>query len=377
MLDSDDPVTTDLLGGLLELLADGGGWLHPSARLVARDGQLSVHASVEPGELLVRIPAELLVRVGRVDWSAAGGVLTPAAISPEINGLELEALFLLIGLLNQSGKIADLLGTHPLLAENLSPRLVEAVSALRPSFGSAQPDPVSLLWSTRCFRMSYDGGTAEPVAVPILELMNHHSRGAIAEPANGGFAVQAQVLHDDECFLDYGRDRDAISMAILYGFADTSARCAHSAPLQIEVPGVGEVIVSACGRNENGEQLPMNVIADGAKILINRMTFGDSYAPVTELVAASSRDVAVSRRIVDSIREANIALLQEVSSAASDAPAAETLRKAAEIQRLLVMNSRVDGDFAAVAAQSLTGAEISEDTFDLGQWRKINGHLDF
>ena len=107
------------------------------------------------------------------------------------------------------------------------------------------------------------------------------------------------------------------------------------------------------------------------------MTFGDSYAPVTELVAASGRDVAVSRRIVDSIREANIALLQEVSSAASDAPAAETLRKAAEIQRLLVMNSRVDGDFAAVAPQSLTGAEISEDTFDLGQWRKINGHLDF
>ena len=133
----------------------------------------------------------------------------------------------------------------------------------------------------------------------------------------------------------------------------------------------------ARGRDKNGELQPMNVIADGAKILINRMTFGDSYAPVTELVAASGRDVAVSRRIVDSIREANIALLQEVSSAASDAPAAETLRKAAEIQRLLVMNSRVDGDFAAVAPQSLTGAEISEDTFDLGQWRKINGHLDF
>ena len=262
MLDSDDPVTTDLLGGLLELLADGGGWFHPGARLVARDGQLSVHASAEPGELLVRIPAELLVRVGRVDWSVRDGFLVPAAIGPEIDGLELEALFVLIGLLNQSGKIPQLLDTHPLLADDLPSHVIDAVSALRPSFGSARPDPVSLLWSTRCFRMSYDGGAAEPVAVPILELLNHHSRGAIAEPANGGFAVPAQVLHDDECFLDYGRDRDAISLAILYGFADTSARCAHSAPIHIEVPGVGEVVVLARGRDKNGELQPMNVIAD-------------------------------------------------------------------------------------------------------------------
>ena len=381
MLDSDDPVTTDLLGGLLELLADSGGWLHPDARLVARAGQLSVHASAEagellvrvPAELLVRVPAELLVRVGRVDWSVRDGVLAPAAISPEIGGLELEALFVLIGLLNQSGKIPQLLDTHPLLADDLPPHLVEAVSALRPSFGSARPDPVSLLWSTRCFRTSFDGGAPEPVAVPILELMNHHSRGAVAEPAAGGFAARAQVFQDSECFLDYGRDRDAISMAVVYGFADASSRRAHSAPLQLEVPGVGEVVVSAHGRNESGELMPMNVFANSSQITINRMTFGDSYAPVSELITASGMDVAVSRRIVESIREANIALLENVLTAASDAPAALTLRKAAEIQRLVVMNSRLDGDFAAVAPQSSTGAEISEDTFDLGQWRVGGG----
>jgi len=373
VLESDDPVTTDLLGGLLELLADSGGWLHPGARLLAREGQLSVHASAAVSELLVRVPAELLVRVGRVDWSVRDGVLAPAAISPEIDGLELEALFILIGLLNQSGKIPDLLATHPLLVDDLPPRLVKAVSSLRPSFGSAQPDPISLLWSTRCFRRSFDDGAPEPVAVPILELMNHHSRGAIAEPAAGGFAARAQVFQDDECFLDYGRDRDAISMAVVYGFADASSQCAHSAPIHIDVPGVGEIVVLARGRNENGELLPMNVIADGAKILINRMTFGDSYAPVTELVAASGRDVAIARRIVDSIREANIVLLQEVSSAASDTPAAVALRKAAEIQRLLITDSPIEGDFIAVSTHSTAAKQISEDTFDLGQWRVGGG----
>ncbi len=373
MLDSDDPATSDLLGGLLELLAEGGGWLHPGARVVARDGHLSVHASAEPGELLLRIPAELLVRVGRVDWSTTNGVLAPAAISPEIDGLELETLFVLTGLLNQSGKIPNLLGTHPLLADDLPPRLIEAVSGLRPSFGSARPDPISLLWSTRCFRKSFDGAAPEPVAVPILELLNHHSRGANAEPTNGGFAVQAQVFHDDECFLDYGRDRDAISMAILYGFADKSAQCAHSAPLQIDVPGVGEVVVSAHGRNENGELMPMIVNGDRAKIFINRMTFGDSFAPVTELVVSSGIDVAVSQRIVDGIREANIALLEAVSTSASDTPAAVTLREAADIQRLVVVKSPIDGDFTARSAQSTTAKQISEDYFDLGQWRVSGG----
>ena len=377
MLDSDDAVTTDLLGGLLELLADSAGWLHPGARLVARAGQLSVHASAEPDELLVRVPAALLIRVGRVDWSVNDGVLTPAAISPEIVGLELEALFVLIGLLNQTAKIPDLLATHPLLADDLPPRVVEAVSALRPSFGSARPDPVSLLWSTRCFRTSFDGSAPEPVAVPILELMNHHSRGALAEPAAGGFAAQAQALHGDECFLDYGRNRDAISMAVVYGFADASAQCAHSAPLQIDVPGVGLVVVSAHGRNGSGELLPMSVLVEDSQILLNRMTFGNSQAPVSELMAASGLDISVARRIVDSIREANVVLLEEVSSATSDAPAAVTLRKAAEIQRLVVMNSRVDGDFTAKASHSVTSEQISEDYFDLGQWRKINGHLDF
>jgi hypothetical protein len=185
--------------------------------------------------------------------------------------------------------------------------------------------------------------------------------------------VQAQVLHDDECFLDYGRDRDAISMAILYGFADTSAQCAHSAPLQIEVPGVGEVVVSAHGRNENGELMPMIVNSDRTKIFINRMTFGDSFAPVTELVVSSGIDVAVSQRIVDGIREANIALLEAVSTSASHTPAAVTLREAADIQRSVVVNSPIDGDFTARSAQSPTAKQISEDHFDLGQWGVSGG----
>jgi hypothetical protein len=374
VLDSDDAVTTDLLGGLLELLADSAGWLHPGARLVARAGQLSVHASAEPDELLVRVPAALLIRVGRVDWSVNDGVLTPAAISPEIVGLELEALFVLIGLLNQTAKIPDLLATHPLLADDLPPRVVEAVSALRPSFGSARPDPVSLLWSTRCFRKSFDGSAPEPIAVPILELMNHHSRGARAEPAAGGFAAHAQVLHSDECFLDYGRARDAISMAVVYGFADASAQCAHSAPLQIDVPGVGLVVVSAHGRDEYGELLPMSVLMENSQLHISRMTFGNSFAPVNELMSAGGLDVSVARKIVDSIQEANIVLLEGVSSATSEAPAALTLRKAAEIQRLLIVNSPVEGDFIANSTHSTAKRQISEDHFDLGQWRRINDY---
>ena len=81
MLDSDDPVTTDLLGGLLELLADGGGWFHPGARLVARDGQKPGRvASVDLNADVVVVPVGVKGAGGQyADAVAAGAALGVAA----------------------------------------------------------------------------------------------------------------------------------------------------------------------------------------------------------------------------------------------------------------------------------------------------------
>lgn len=374
MLDCDSPEVTDLLAGLLEVLAGSGGWLHPGARLVERHGQLSVHADALPGEPLLRVPRAALVRIGRVEWAIVDGAMVPSGFSDDLGDGELEALFLLTGLLNQCGKLSDLMRTHPLLAPDISPEVTSALRAFRPGFGSARPDPVSLLWSSRCFRVSIDGGPAEPVAVPILELMNHDTRGATADPAAGGFAVSAQATDSDECFLDYGRDRDAISMAVVYGFADASARIAHSAPLCLEVAGVGHVRIAARGRDRSGALQPVRAFADADGVTINRLSFGDAHSPVHELAGAAGWSHGQSATVVDAVREANSALLDELQRAPASlatSAAASTLAAAAATQRRIIQQhsepTKTSDEGWPSAGQSLES--ISEDDFDLGLWR--------
>lgn len=373
MLDSDDAVSTDLLAGLLQVVADAGGWLHPAARLVARDRQLSVHSAAEDGQPLLHVPRAALVRVGRVEWAVSDGAVIPAGFDDSIDGAELEALFLLTGLLNQCGKLPELMRVHPLLAPDLPADLVASVQKLRPSFGSARPDPVSLLWSTRCFRVSFDDAPAEPVAVPILELMNHRTGSAIARPAQGGFDVETRTGDNDECFLDYGRDRDAISMALVYGFADASAQLAHSAPLDIEVPGVGRVLISSCGRNRTGELLPVMAHATSEGLTINRLTFGAQCAPEHELARATDWSLERATAVVDAVRQANIGCLEDVmrtARAADSSAAAATLGTAAGIQQAIFTERSWGSQPPAPIADGEFAVEcISEDDVDLGQWR--------
>ena len=72
MIDADDPLVADLLGGTIELVREAGGFVAPITRLVERGGQLSIESSAAAGEPLLRIPREAFVRVDRVEWSQDG-----------------------------------------------------------------------------------------------------------------------------------------------------------------------------------------------------------------------------------------------------------------------------------------------------------------
>jgi len=70
-VEADDDLVADLLAGSLESVVDLGGWIHPSARLVVRDGQATVECDAEAEELLLRIPVSAMVRIGRVPWTSS------------------------------------------------------------------------------------------------------------------------------------------------------------------------------------------------------------------------------------------------------------------------------------------------------------------
>ena len=342
LIDADDVVVADLLAALLELVAEAGGWLNPQARLVERGGELSVECSAPAGEPLVIIPRDVMVRVGAVDWTVRAGILEIQGLPDDMEGIEREVLFLMVGILNQCGKASALASSHPVLAPAMHPALVDAVRAFRPSFRRTQPSLESLLWSTRCFRGSSDAPA--PLAVPVIDLLNHSCAAPGATPQGGGLAVTTW-RDGQECFIDYGHRRDAISMAIVYGFADTSAVVAHSAPLEVEVAGLGRVVVSARGRSSSGALQPVAARVEDDATVLSRVSFGPDWDPVSDVRRATGWSDGESRLAVDAIAAANLELIRALKQAATavtldDSAARRTLAEAASIQARLIAADR-------------------------------------
>lgn len=349
-IDADDPVVADVLAGILQLIFEAGGWLHPDAYVRSRDGQLSVHSTAASGEPLAVVPSAAMVRVGRLAWSTSDEGLAfsqrpdaPADATLDgaaLDGFELELLYLMTALLNRCGKIPMLLRTHPALAMGLGEGLITAVRAFRPSFRTRSVDPASVLWSTRCLRLPIHGGSPEPVAVPVIDLIDHHSGGATVQEMDDALGVRVRRSGGDSaCFLDYGWQRDAIGTALVYGFADHSAQIAHSAPLSLEIPAVGTVRISARGRTATGRLLPTKADRVGDACVISHLSFGPQTCPVESLMAATGWVLPVARDATAAIAAANLALAHQLASRAAeqpDHPAARILAAAAVRQASLL-----------------------------------------
>ena len=115
MIDADDPLVADLLGGTIELVREAGGFVAPITRLVERGGQLSIESSAAAGEPLLRIPREAFVRVDRVEWSQDGDRIVIEQAPDDCGALEWEMLYLQVALHNACGKLAWMQRTHPSL----------------------------------------------------------------------------------------------------------------------------------------------------------------------------------------------------------------------------------------------------------------------
>ena len=237
-VDSDDDIVADFLAGTIEIVMEAGGWIHPGAVFVVRDGAASVACDGVDGEPLLEVPRSCFLRIMRVDWGRQGDALEVTAMPDGVTDLERELLILQVAFHNARGAIPTLLRTHPSAATDLSADVIDAVRALRPDFRTRPSAPVDLFWTDRAFRVPIDAGDLEPVGVPLIDLLDHHARGATPTLAPDGFAVPVSAPERTSaglasCRLDYGLQRDALDLAIVYGFADTSADIAHSASAEV------------------------------------------------------------------------------------------------------------------------------------------------
>jgi hypothetical protein len=339
LVESDDPIVADLLMGTLQLVAEAGGWVSPGTRLVAHGGQLSLAFGGDEDVPLLRIPREAWVRVDRVTWADDAERLTVASPPDDVGDIELEMLYTQVALHNQCGKLDWLARTHPSLAPDLPDGLVRSVRRLVPGFRTGPASAVDLFLANRCFRVDLgDGAGTQRVLIPVVDLLNHRSGGATGTWDGAAFHVTARrPFGDHECALDYGMDRDAVEMAVVYGFVDPSVEVAHSVPVSADVPGLGSVRVSGTGRSASGALLDVTADRTGAGTVITRIAFrrADRRATVTETAAATGWDEATTRAALHALARANLLLLEETIEqcrTAPQAPAVQTIAAAARHQ---------------------------------------------
>ena len=226
LVDAESPLVADLLAGTLEIIREAGGFIAPTTRLIERHGQLSLESTADDGSPLLRIPRECFVRVDRVTWAEQDGRMVIVDVPEEFSDVETEMLYLQVALHNACGKLEWMQRTHPSLDSALPGDLVDAVRALIPSFRNPMMAATDVLWANRCFRIPMvDDAPLERVLIPVVDLINHHTSGAVGDWTGEDFVVgTSKPFGTNECALDYGMNRDALEMAVVYGFADDTAQ---------------------------------------------------------------------------------------------------------------------------------------------------------
>ena len=334
LVDAEDPIVADLLMGTIELVLQSGGWVHPGARFVERSGHLSVHVTVDDERPLLQIPREAFVRVDAITWNHSVDRLEILDLPGELGDVELPMLYLQTALHNQCGKLPWLREHHPAVAP-LPTSIVDAVVRIEPGFRRTTMSTTDLLFSNRCFRLALpEHPEPQRVLIPLIDLLNHHGAGATAQWDGNAFSIMpSSPFGTDECALDYGLRRDALEMALVYGFLDESVTWVHSAPIDTQVEGVGRVIVTRDHRLADGTLVSMNIEHAPHATRINRLTFETVDVLVDDLVAASQWSSDQARAVAQALRHENIRLLsalRDATQAEPDHPSASVISRAAE-----------------------------------------------
>jgi hypothetical protein len=257
LVNAESSFVADLLAGTLEIIREAGGFIAPTTRLTERQGQHSLDSTADDGLPLLRIPRDCFVRVDRVTWAEQDGRMVIVDVPGEFSDIETEMLYLQVALHNACGKLEWMQRTHPSLDPALPADLVDAVRALIPSFRNPMMAATDVLWANRCFRISMDDSKApERVLIPVVDLLNHHSHGAMGDWTGEYFeVVTRKTFGTNECALDYGMNRDALEIAVVYGFADEASPAGASDTYDAEILRRIESLAGRPGQTQSATPL--------------------------------------------------------------------------------------------------------------------------
>lgn len=249
-IESDSTEAQALLTQIGTVLHRNGATWQPELRCEVRQGGMRLLADADGTGPLIIIPTELLVPVDGARWDAGDTMLRLDEAPPNVTPVQLELLHLMTALFNATDKLRWWSAAHPKGLVKHNAAVAGALENIRPGGGNAEPTstPAEGFLKTRVFgwrtRNSLGAETARTVLMPIIDLLNHHRRGATYVIRDGAMRIEVrQPDGSGECFAHYGFRRDLLDFALHYGHLDSSTPFAHCAPIAVDVDGVGRIRV--------------------------------------------------------------------------------------------------------------------------------------
>lgn len=244
---ADDTAVKSVLSEMTRLLLACGTRLHPGIVLVESERHFTVHCDASAGatgELLFHLPRELLVPTDDAVWSDRTDRMELVRPPPALTAVQRELLDMHVELFNAAGKLPAYWHQHPRRAVWDHASVHQAMDAVRPGAGWRPSNPTEGFLATRTYGLPGPGGRRLERLMPLIDLLNHHYRGYPYAVDDTAMTIEiAQGNGDAECFAHYGGLRDVLELALRYGYLDRSTPFAYSAPLDIEVRGIGRVVV--------------------------------------------------------------------------------------------------------------------------------------
>ena len=230
--------------------AHGANW-NPEVSAEIRGGAMRILAPPGTTGPLISMPTVLLVPIAEAQWRDESHALLLKQPPPQATAVQHELLELHAELYNATNKMPWWSNAHPARLVETSDGVHAALSLLKPRH-QTRPERTAAegFLATRSFgwQSNPEQQQRQPVLLPLIDLLNHHRHGAPFKISGGAMQIKAKQAGSFECFANYGHRRDVLDLALHYGYCDASTPFAHSAPLELEVEGLGRICVEHQGQ---------------------------------------------------------------------------------------------------------------------------------
>lgn len=317
MVKTDNQEVARCIGAMKELVLARGGLVHPAAQIEERDGALKVTCRGPRGDghLLFNLPNALFVPTSDLCWSPRADVMELAKPPIGLSTDQREMLDLFVAIYNATGKMRWVKDHAAVVIS----RDTDLASQLNLIMTLNEIEHVSLqiaFLQNRHFEKDeiQDG---KPCIAPLADFLNHNAAGDEPEVHSGCLAIRTtRPTGSDECFLNYGRMRDPLGLALNYNCLDAHSPFAGSVPADIHLTEFGRLVITSRFVTSNNRFKPPKIDFTEDGLCISHLV-GDARAPHRVLnmlrlamMASGKRRAINSAAVERAINEARSAILE-------------------------------------------------------------------